>query len=108
MATAAADDRTTIIAELRWRVDRVDREARGLSIRELCHRVAAIGIIAQSVGLVPLARLAGSLAEALARDGRGAAVRTWTDAMRESIGHDAQDEMTARLFLASVGARLAG
>lgn len=108
MALAAADDRVTIIAELRGRVDRIDREARALSIRELCHRVAAIGIIARSVGLLPLARLAGSLAEALARDGRAASVRTWTEAMRESIGHDAQDEATAGLFLASVGVRVAG
>lgn len=108
MATAALEDRIIIIAELRGRVDRIEREARALSARELCHRVAAIGIIARSVGLLPLARLAGSLAEALTRDGRPASIRTWTDAMRESIGHDAQDEATAGLFLASVGMRLAG
>jgi hypothetical protein len=108
MARAATDDRMTIIADLRGRIDRIDREGRTLSLRELCHRVAAIGNIARVSGLLPLARLAGSLAEALARDGRGASVRTWTEAMRESIGHDAQDEATARLFLASVGVRLAG
>jgi hypothetical protein len=107
MATASATDRMTIIAELRARVDRIEREARALSVRELSHRVAVIGIIARSVGLLPLTRLADSLAEALARDGRAACVRNWTDAMRESISHDVQDETTARLFLASVGVRLA-
>ena len=108
MATAAPDDNMTMIAELRGRIDRIDREARTTSVRELCQRVAAIGNIARASGMLPLARLAGSLAEALLRDGRAASVRTWTEAMRESIGHDAQDEATARIFLASVGVRLAG
>ena len=108
MASAAPDDRLTTIAELRGRIDRIDREARTLSIREQCRRIAAIGNIARASGLLPLARLAASLAEALARDGRGATVRMWTEAMRESIAHDAQDEATAGLFLASVGVRLAG
>ncbi len=106
MASAATDDRLTMIAELRGRIDRIDREARMLSLRDLCSRVAAIGNIARATGMLPLARLAGSLADALLRDGRAATIRTWTDAMRESIGQDVQDEATARLVLASVGVRL--
>ena len=88
MATAALEDRIIIIAELRGRVDRIDREARALSLRELCQRVAAIGIIARSVGLLPLARLAASLAEALVRDGRGASIRT----LMESESHGASSD----------------
>ena len=108
MATAAPEDRTSLIDELGARIDQLDRDARLLSIAELCRRTDAIRNIAAAARLLPLARLAGALRDALAQEGRGASVATWTAAMRESIGHDAQDEATASLFLASVGMRLAG
>ncbi|WP_156680185.1 hypothetical protein [Sphingomonas profundi] len=108
MAIAAAEDRLTLIDELRARIDQLDRDARLLSIGELCRRVDAVRNIAGAARLLPLARLAGGLRDALAREGRGASVRTWTDVMREAIGHDAQDEATATAFLTAVAARLAG
>ncbi len=108
MATAARDDYTTMADELRARIDQLDRDARLLSIGELCRRVDAVRNIAATSRLVPLARLAAGLTDALAVDGRGVSVRTWTATMREALAHDAQDEATAGLFLASVGVRLAG
>lgn len=108
MATAAPNPALTITDELRARIDQLDRDHRLLSVGELCRRVDAVRNIAEAGRLLPLARLAAGLGEELARQGRGATVRAFTDAMRESIGHDVQDEATARLFLASVGVRLAG
>lgn len=108
MATAAPDDGMTMKQELRARIDQLDRDARLLSVGELGRRVDAVRNIATATRLLPLARLAGALGDALAREGRAAVVRNWTDAMRESISHDAQDEATAGLFLASVSVRLAG
>ncbi len=108
MATAAPEDRTTLLDELSARIDQLERDARLLSISELCRRVDAVRNIAGAARLVPLAPLAGGLRDGLARDGRGASVATWTAAMRDSMRHDAQDEKTASLFLASVGMRLAG
>lgn len=108
MATAAPQTATTLIDELRARIDQLDRDARLLSIGELCRRVDTVRNIAAAAGMLPLARLAAALRDALAREGRGARVHSWTEAMRDSIGHDSQDEATAALLLASVGVRLAG
>lgn len=108
MATAAPEDRTSLIDELGARIDQLDRDARLLSIAELCRRADAVRNIALAARLVPLARLAAGLRDGLAREGRGTSVAAWTATMRDSIGQDAQDEATASLFLASVSVRLAG
>ncbi|TVV75638.1 hypothetical protein [Sphingomonas solaris] len=108
MATAAPAESMTIAAELQARIDQLARDSRMLSVGELCRRVDAVRNIAAARRLLPLARLAGSLRDALAEGGRGTPMTPWIEAMRESLGHDAQDEATARAFVASVGVRLAG
>lgn len=108
MATAAITDPLTLHAELAARIEQIAREARRLPLAELCRRVDAVRNLAVARRLLPLARLAGGLRDALAEGGRGTATAPWLDAMRESLRADAQDEATARAFVASVGIRLAG
>jgi hypothetical protein len=108
MATAAPIHDASLTDELNARIDQLDRDARLLSIGELCRRVDAVRNIAAAARLLPLARLAAALRDTLARDGRGTQVAAWTTAMRESIGQDAQDEATAATWVAAVGSRLAG
>lgn len=93
--------------ELAQRVNQLDRDFRLLSIGELCRRADAIRQIARAHGREPLARLAGGLGAALARDGRGAPSRPWLDGMREAVHLVSQDEETARAVLAAVSVRLA-
>jgi hypothetical protein len=94
--------------ELAARVGQLDRDFRLLSIGELCRRADLIRQIARANGYEPVSRLAGGLANSLARGGRGAPVRPWLDALGEALVSDAQDEATARAFLASVSVRLVG
>lgn len=93
--------------ELAQRIAQLDRDFRLLSVGELCRRADAIRQIARAHGREPLARLAGGLGAALAREGRGAAFRPWLDGMRDVLLLDAGDEETARAVLAAVSVRLA-
>lgn len=108
MATVAITEASIIRGDLADRIERIAGDARLAASGELYRQVEAVRSIAIAGRLLPLARLAGGLRDALADGGRGAAARPWLDAMRESLGVDAQDEATARAFVASVGIRLAG
>ena len=87
MATAykiqSEDD--PVRSELSDRIAQLDRDFRLLSIGELGRRIDAIRHIARVNGLEPASRLAGGMADALARDGRAAMVRPYLEGMREAI-----------------------
>ncbi len=108
MATVAIIEPSITRGDLADRIERIARDARLVPTGDLYRQVEAVRSIAAAGRLLPLARLAGGLRDALADGGGRAAVRPWVDAMRESLGVDAQDEATARAFVASVGIRLAG
>ena len=94
--------------ELCARVAQLDRDFRLLSIGELGRRIDAIRHIARANGLIPASRLAGGMADALARDGRAAMVRPYLDGMREAIACDPADAQAGDALLASISVRLVG
>ncbi len=90
------------------RIDQLERDFRLLSLGELGRRTDAIRHIAQHHGFEPASRLAGGLADALARDGRAAMVRPYLDGMRQAIDCDPSDPRAGDIVLASVSVRLNG
>jgi len=111
MATAyrmseSGDD--PVRGELVARIDQLDRDFRLLSLGELGRRIDAIRHVARANGYEPAMRLAGGLADALARDGRAAMIRPYIDGMREAIGCDPRDRGAGDAFLAAVSVRLVG
>ena len=110
MATAYRIDegaRDPLRGELSARIAQLDRDFRLLSIGELGRRIDAIRQLARHQGLVPASRLAGGLADALARDGRAAMIRPYLDGMRDAIACDPTDLAAGDALLASVSVRLA-
>jgi hypothetical protein len=93
--------------ELTARIRQLDRDFRLLSIGELGRRVDAIRQIARGHGLEPASRLAGGLADALARNGRAAMIQPYIDGMHDAIGCDPADRNAGDALLASVSVRLA-
>jgi hypothetical protein len=109
MATAYRADRgLDIRTELRARIDQIDRDFRLLSIGELGRRVDAVRRMAVGKGLRAAARLAGSMSDALARDGRAAMIHPYVEGLREAIACDPDDERAGDAILASVSVRLVG
>ena len=110
MATAyrieSGDD--PVRSELSARITQLDRDFRLLSIGELGRRIDAIRHIARINGYEPACRLAGGMADALARDGRAAMVRPYLDGMRDAIACDPGDTQAGDALLASVSVRLVG
>jgi uncharacterized small protein (DUF1192 family) len=110
MATAyrieSGDDPVRI--ELSARIAQLDRDFRLLSIGELGRRIDAIRHIARINGYEPACRLAGGMADALARDGRAAMVRPYLDGMRDAIACDPGNTQAGDALLASVSVRLVG
>lgn len=111
MATAANFDdpeQGTIRAELKARIDQLDRDFRLLSLGELGRRTDAIRNIARSNGFDAAAKLAGGLGDSIARDGRAAIVRPYLDGLRDAIECAPGDTRAGDIVLASVSVRLAG
>jgi hypothetical protein len=99
---------SAIQAELFARISQIERDFRLLSISEIGRRTDAIRQIARAHGFGPASHLAGSLGEALARDGRAAMIRPYLDGMREAVSCDPADAHAGDAILASVSVRLAG
>jgi hypothetical protein len=98
--------RREIDVELGARIDQIERDFRALSIGELCRRADLVRQLARAHGREPLARLAGGLRDALAREQRGTAIRPWLDGMRGALGCEVGDEASTGVFLAAVAVRL--
>ena len=95
-------------AEIRARIDQLDRDFRLLSVGELGRRADAIRQLAYGSGLAAVGGLAAGLSEALAKGGRAVTVRPFLDGMRDAVGIDRHDEASASHYLAAVGVRLPG
>jgi hypothetical protein len=93
-------------SELAARVAQLERDFRLLSVGELGRRADAIRHLASSHGYRPTSRLAGGLADAIARDGRAAMVRPYLDGMRDAIACDPADAVAGDALLAAVSVRL--
>lgn len=109
MATAyrmSEHDGDPVTSELAARIRQLDRDFRLLSVGELGRRIEAIRHLARINGFEPASRLAGGLADALARDGRAAMIRPYLDGLREAIGCDPADREAGDAILASVSVRL--
>lgn len=109
MATAYRHDHgPDIKAELRARIDQIDRDFRALSLGELGQRIDAVRRIAIEKRLRAAARLAGGMSDAVARDGRAAMIHPYVEGLRDAIDCDPGDERAGEAILASVSVRLVG
>jgi len=93
--------------ELTARIQQLDRDFRLLSIGELGRRIDAIRQLARRNGFEPASRLAGGLADALARNGRAAMIQPYIDGLHDAVFCDPADRNAGDALLASVSVRLA-
>src|ERR1044072_4811780 len=103
MATAhGVEDGTNnpLRGELSARIVQLHPVFRLLSVGEIARRADAIRQLAQRHAFGPASRLAGGLADALARDGRAAIVRPYLDGMRDAIACDPNDTAAGDALLA--------
>ena len=95
-------------AELEQAVAALGRDLPRLKTAEACARIVHVRRQAARQGFAPAAALAAGMADAIGRDGRGAPIAAWFDALALAAGCGAGDADTAPLLLATVGVRLAG
>jgi hypothetical protein len=92
-------------AELCQRLARI--EGVGPASRDFAPGLAAIRGLASAYGLVPAARIAQALEQAVARDGRACPSALYLARLKDAIGCDAADEQASQAMLASVCVRFA-
>ncbi|SFS04746.1 hypothetical protein [Sphingomonas jatrophae] len=93
--------------ELAARIHQLGRDCALLSVGELCHRTDRLRVQAAAGGFAALARLAGALGDALAKDGRAAPVRIYIDLMEDALGCAGQGAAAGEALLAAASVRLA-
>ncbi len=97
-----------IRAEMRSRIEELWREFRKMKIPDIVRRAEMLRSLGDKHGFEPVRQIAGSLAEAIERDGRGAIIPAYLQTLLEAVYCDSQEPDAGERFLASVQVRLAG
>ena len=96
-----------IKADICAHIERLNRDFRRMSLNEIGRRADILRNLGQTHGFESVRHVAGGLADAIARDGRGAIIPAYLQSLLEAVFCDSQDARTNELFLATVGVRLA-
>lgn len=97
-----------IRAEIHAQVSDLGRRCLHLSLNEVGRRADRLRQLGMRHGFTPLAQLAASLSDAIARDGRAAIIPAYVQSMIEAVYCDSHEADAGHILLASVGVRLAG
>ena len=90
------------------RLDRLQRSARNLQVRDLAKDLAGFRVIASAYGLTPLVSLALAFERALLAQPRGCPAGLYLERLRDAIGCERCDDAASEALLASVSVRLDG
>jgi len=100
------DGMLLVRADLCERLERLQRSADRLTVRDLVKQISAIRIQASAYGLTPLASLALAFERAIQSQPRFCPAALYFDRLRDAIGCERVDDAAADVLLASISVRL--
>lgn len=100
------DGMLLVRADLCDRLDRLQRAAERLNVRELVQGIAMIRTLAAAYGLAPVVSLADAFERAIRAQPRGCPAALFFDRLRDAIGCTRLDEAASETLVASVSVRL--
>lgn len=100
------DGMMVVRAELCDQLDRLQRAAQRMSVRDLVQGIGGIRTMARAYGLVPVVALADALERAILSQPRGSLAGLYFDCLRDAIGCERMDDAASQTLLASVSVRL--
>jgi hypothetical protein len=100
------DGMLLVRADLCDRLDRLQRSAQRLTVRDMMQQISGIRTIAAAYGLVPLVDLSLALERAIQSQPRGCPAGLYFDRLRDAIGCERIDEGASEALLASISVRL--
>ena len=100
------DGMMVVRADLFDRLDRLQRTAERMTIRDLVQGIATIRTIAAAYGLLPVVSLASAFERAIRAQPRGCPAGLYFDRLRDAIGCERLDDAASESLLASVSIRL--
>ena len=92
-------------ADLCDRLDRLQRTAGRMTVRDLMQGIGTIRTIAAAYGLAPVASLADAFERAIGAQPRGCPAGLYFDRLRDAIGCERLDDAASEALLASVSIR---
>lgn len=104
----ACDALMQIKAQLCDRIDTLAEQLPHMNAHQLAHQVDEVRQIARAYGLLPVEELARGLESALSSSGCEIMVLPFLETMRDAVGCNSIDAVTAQSYLAAVNQRLYG
>ena len=102
------DGMMVVRADLCDRLDRLQRAAERMTVRDLVQGIATIRTLAAAYGLAPVVTLAAAFERAVQAQPRGCPAGLYFDRLRDAVGCTSLDEATSQALLASVHIRTGG
>lgn len=103
---AEVDGMLVVRAELCDRLDRLQRAAARMNVRDFAQGVGAIRTMAAAYGLLPVVCLCDALDRAVRAQPRFCPAGLYFDRLRDAIGCERLDDAASEALLASVSIRL--
>ena len=100
------DGLLVVRADLCDRLDRLQRAAGRMRVRDMIAGIATIRTMARAYGLTPVVTLAEAFERAVRAQPRGCPAGIYFDRLRDAIGCDPLDDKASQAMLASVSIRL--
>ena len=103
---AELDGMLVVRAELCERLDRLQRSAARMNVRDFSQGVGALRTMAAAYGLIPVVCLCDALDRAVRAQPRHCPAGLYFDRLRDAIGCERLDDAASEALLASVSIRL--
>jgi hypothetical protein len=100
------DGMLVVRADLCDRLDRLQRTAQRMTVRDLMQGIGAIRTMAAAYGLAPVVSLADAFERAIRAEPRGCPAGLYFDRLRDAIGCRRLDDAASEALIASVSIRL--
>jgi hypothetical protein len=99
------DGMLVVRADLCDRLDRLQRTAQRMTVRDLVQGIDSIRTMAAAYGLAPVVRLADAFERAIRAEPRGCPAGLYFDRLRDAIGCRRLDDAAGEALIASVSVR---
>lgn len=99
------DGMLVVRADLCDRLDRLQRAAERLTVRDLMRGIGAIRTMAAAYGLMPVVSLADAFERAIRAEPRGCPAGLYFDRLRDAIGCRRLDDAASEALIASISVR---
>ena len=100
------DGMLVVRADLSDRLDRLQRAAERLTVRDMMQGIGAIRTMAAAYGLAPVVSLADAFERAIRAEPRGCPAGLYFDRLRDAIGCQRLDAAAGEALIASISVRL--